>query len=69
MGWHGGTAVWSQRSPFGIAPVVKLYVVPYVIFVIWLDLVTFLHHSEADIPWYRGNDLVLSQGGAVNDRS
>ncbi len=47
---------------FGVMPVVKLYVVPYVIFVIWLDLVTFLHHSEADIPWYRGDDWYFLKG-------
>jgi acyl-lipid omega-3 desaturase len=47
---------------FGLLPVLKLYVVPYIGFVIWLDLVTFLHHGEADIPWYRGEDWYFLKG-------
>jgi acyl-lipid omega-3 desaturase len=38
------------------------YLMPYIIFVIWLDLVTFLHHTEADIPWYRGKDWYFLKG-------
>jgi len=38
------------------------YLMPYLIFVIWLDLVTFLHHTEADIPWYRGQDWYFLKG-------
>eukprot|EP01018_Ginkgo_biloba_P039732 Gb_32149 [translate_table: standard] len=36
--------------------ILKLYAVPYWTFVIWLDLVTYLHHHghEKKIPWYRG---------------
>ena len=61
--WVGMVALLLVATlTFGIAPVVKLYVVPYVIFVMWLDLVTFLHHSEADIPWYRGNDWYFLKG-------
>jgi acyl-lipid omega-3 desaturase len=40
----------------------KYYVGPYVVFVIWLDLVTFLHHTEADIPWYRGEEWNFLKG-------
>lgn len=40
----------------------KYYVGPYVVFVIWLDLVTFLHHTEDDIPWYRGKDWFFLKG-------
>jgi omega-3 fatty acid desaturase (delta-15 desaturase) len=47
---------------FGVWNVVKLHLIPYVGFVIWLDLVTFLHHSEADIPWYRGDDWYFLKG-------
>ena len=36
----------------------NLYFMPYWINVIWLDLVTYLHHhgpeTETKIPWYRG---------------
>lgn len=47
---------------FGWLFLVKYYLVPYVVFVIWLDLVTFLHHSEPDIPWYRGDDWYFLKG-------
>ncbi|BFM39760.1 fatty acid desaturase [Synechocystis sp. LKSZ1] len=47
---------------FGWLFLLKFYLVPYVIFVIWLDLVTFLHHTEADIPWYRGEDWYFLKG-------
>ena len=38
---------------------INLYFVPYWINVVWLDIVTYLHHhgpSDANekIPWYRG---------------
>ncbi len=38
----------------------KLYFVPYWVNVVWLDLVTYLHHHGAQdegekIPWYRGS--------------
>lgn len=47
---------------FGGLFLLKFYLVPYVIFVIWLDLVTFLHHTEADIPWYRGDNWYFLKG-------
>ncbi|MBR8833661.1 MAG: fatty acid desaturase [Stigonema ocellatum SAG 48.90 = DSM 106950] len=40
----------------------KYYVGPYIVFVVWLDLVTFLHHTESDIPWYRGEDWNFLKG-------
>ena len=47
---------------FGFLFLLKFYLVPYLIFVIWLDLVTFLHHTEDDIPWYRGDDWYFLKG-------
>ncbi|MFN6535780.1 MAG: fatty acid desaturase [Nostoc sp. EkiNYC01] len=40
----------------------KYYAAPYIVFVIWLDLVTFLHHTEPDLPWYRGDDWTFLKG-------
>lgn len=40
----------------------KYYLGPYLVFVVWLDLVTFLHHTEPDIPWYRGKDWYFLKG-------
>ncbi|MEL6775931.1 MAG: fatty acid desaturase [Cyanobacteria bacterium J06597_16] len=38
------------------------YIMPYVVFVVWLDLVTYLHHTEADIPWYRNDNWYFLKG-------
>uniref|UniRef100_A0A0E0MIN2 Fatty acid desaturase domain-containing protein n=1 Tax=Oryza punctata TaxID=4537 RepID=A0A0E0MIN2_ORYPU len=49
---------------FGPVPVLKLYGVPYVVFVMWLDLVTYLHHhGHNDLPWYRGEEWSYLRGG------
>lgn len=47
---------------FGWLFFVKYYFMPYLVFVMWLDLVTYLHHTEADIPWYRGDDWNFLKG-------
>ncbi|MEM7553338.1 MAG: fatty acid desaturase [Cyanobacteria bacterium P01_A01_bin.84] len=47
---------------FGWLWLLKYYVGPYIVFIIWLDLVTFLHHTEPDIPWYRGDDWYFLKG-------
>lgn len=47
---------------FGWLFFVKYYFMPYLVFVMWLDLVTYLHHTEADIPWYRGEDWYFLKG-------
>ncbi|KAJ4969733.1 hypothetical protein NE237_002832 [Protea cynaroides] len=52
---------------FALGPVqmLKLYGVPYWIFVMWLDLVTYLHHHghEEKLPWYRGKEWNYLRGG------
>jgi acyl-lipid omega-3 desaturase len=40
----------------------KYYLAPYIVFVVWLDLVTFLHHTEPDVPWYRGDEWYFLKG-------
>lgn len=47
---------------YGLVFLATYYLVPYVIFVVWLDLVTFLHHTEADIPWYTNDDWYFLKG-------
>ncbi|MEM6432900.1 MAG: fatty acid desaturase [Cyanobacteria bacterium P01_D01_bin.115] len=47
---------------YGLVFLATYYLVPYVIFVMWLDLVTFLHHTEADIPWYTNDDWYFLKG-------
>ncbi|KAI7986267.1 hypothetical protein LOK49_LG14G01003 [Camellia lanceoleosa] len=52
---------------FVIGPVqmLKLYGIPYWGFVMWLDLITYLHHHghEEKLPWYRGKEWNYLRGG------
>ncbi|CAO2817065.1 unnamed protein product [Amaranthus hypochondriacus] len=67
------TACWSAMVAllvglsFVMGPIqlLKLYGIPYVIFVMWLDLVTYLHHHGHDdkLPWYRGQEWSYLRGG------
>eukprot|EP00850_Spirogloea_muscicola_P013877 SM000096S24906 [mRNA] locus=s96:397172:400033:- [translate_table: standard] len=43
----------------------NLYIIPYWINVIWLDVVTYLHHHgyDAKVPWYRGKEWSYMRGG------
>ncbi|KAJ0979357.1 hypothetical protein J5N97_014831 [Dioscorea zingiberensis] len=49
----------------GPVQMIKLYAVPYFINVMWLDLVTYLHHHghEDKLPWYRGKEWSYLRGG------
>lgn len=43
----------------GLPAIINLYWIPYWLFVVWLDVVTYLHHHGSDnaaekMPWYRG---------------
>lgn len=53
---------------FGPLAMFKLYAMPYVVFLIWLDSVTYLHHHGVEegsgkVPWYRGERWSFFQGG------
>jgi omega-3 fatty acid desaturase (delta-15 desaturase) len=46
------------------------YVAPYIFFVIWLDLVTYLHHTDARLLYYRHAGWSFLKGGlSTMDRS
>ncbi|KAM1286763.1 hypothetical protein ACFX15_000680 [Malus domestica] len=49
----------------GPIQMLKLYFVPYWVFVMWLDIVTYLHHHgyETKLPWYRGKEWSYLRGG------
>ncbi|OLP18120.1 fatty acid desaturase [Leptolyngbya sp. 'hensonii'] len=47
---------------YGLGFLLNYYVMPYVVFVVWLDLVTFLHHTDVEVPWYRGEDWYFLKG-------
>ncbi|XP_044482722.1 omega-3 fatty acid desaturase, endoplasmic reticulum-like isoform X2 [Mangifera indica] len=53
---------------FVVGPIqmLKIYGVPYLIFVMWVDFVTYLHHhghDEHKLPWYRGKEWSYLRGG------
>ncbi|XP_031271035.1 acyl-lipid omega-3 desaturase (cytochrome b5), endoplasmic reticulum-like [Pistacia vera] len=61
-------AVFLLYLTFVVGPVqmLKIYGVPYLIFVMWLDFVTYLHHhghDEHKLPWYRGKEWSYLRGG------
>lgn len=67
------TACWSAMVALlagltwtlGPIQMIKLYFIPYMLFVMWLDAVTYLHHHghEDKLPWYRGKEWSYLRGG------
>lgn len=53
-----GVLTWQ----WGLAWFFTYYFMPYLVFVMWLDLVTLLHHTDPTIPWYRGDDWTFLKG-------
>ncbi|KAL6597534.1 hypothetical protein ACP70R_046974 [Stipagrostis hirtigluma subsp. patula] len=55
----------AMACTFGPLQVLKMYGVPYLVFVMWLDLVTYLHHHghHDALPWYRGEEWSYLRGG------
>lgn len=52
----------------GPLAVFNLYVAPYIVYIMWLDSVTYLHHhgpddNHAPMPWYRGAEWSYLRGG------
>ncbi|XP_077213571.1 omega-3 fatty acid desaturase, chloroplastic-like [Tasmannia lanceolata] len=49
----------------GPIQMLKIYCVPYWVYVMWLDAVTYLHHHgyEQKLPWYRGKEWSYVRGG------
>eukprot|EP00879_Flechtneria_rotunda_P020123 GHRR01021163.1.p1 GENE.GHRR01021163.1~~GHRR01021163.1.p1 ORF type:complete len:384 (+),score=68.40 GHRR01021163.1:70-1221(+) len=53
---------------FGGGVVARLYWAPWLVYIVWLDTVTYLHHhgvqEHADkMPWYRGAEWSYLRGG------
>ncbi|EYU26787.1 hypothetical protein ABFS82_06G139000 [Erythranthe guttata] len=64
--WTAMVALLAGLSfVFGPLQILKLYGIPYLGFVMWLDLVTYLHHHghEDKLPWYRGKEWSYLRGG------
>ncbi|KAJ6810840.1 omega-3 fatty acid desaturase, chloroplastic-like [Iris pallida] len=64
--WSAMVAVLAGLTWFmGPLQMLKLYFLPYWVFVMWLDFVTYLHHHghEEKLPWYRGKEWSYLRGG------
>jgi len=59
------TILTSFGNHFGFLWLLKLYLVPYIVNVVWLDAVTYLHHHgyQKKVPWYRGQEWSYMRGG------
>ncbi|KAI3461663.1 hypothetical protein Pfo_018326 [Paulownia fortunei] len=57
--------LFSLSIIIGPLLLLNLYLIPYLIFVMWLDTVTYLHHHGHDkkLPWYRGKEWSYLRGG------
>jgi len=47
---------------FGILFMISHYAIPYAVFVVWISLVTYLHHTDARVPWYSGEEWTYLKG-------
>lgn len=47
---------------YGWAAIGKLYWGPYLIFIMYLDVVTILHHSSPEVPWFRDSAWSFLKG-------
>src|SRR5262249_865076 len=47
-------ALAGMTAALGPGALVRYYLGPYTVFSGWLGLVTYLHHTDPDLPWYRG---------------
>lgn len=55
---------------FGPSVLLRHFVAPYLVFVVWIDLVTYLHHMGPEVPWYRGSAWTPLRGAlATVDRT
>eukprot|EP00607_Mallomonas_marina_P008204 CAMPEP_0182416598 /NCGR_PEP_ID=MMETSP1167-20130531/951_1 /TAXON_ID=2988 /ORGANISM="Mallomonas Sp, Strain CCMP3275" /LENGTH=397 /DNA_ID=CAMNT_0024589531 /DNA_START=93 /DNA_END=1286 /DNA_ORIENTATION=- len=56
-------------SKIGWGMLGALYGIPYLIGTAWLSVVTYLHHTDPEVPWYRGQEWNYMRGGlSTRDR-
>lgn len=60
--------ITAMTFKLGLPAMLALYWVPYWGFVVWLDVVTYLHHHGSSnpnekLPWYRGEEWSYLRGG------
>lgn len=50
---------------YGLASVVKLYVIPWFFVNHWIVTLTYLHHTDPELPHYRGNAWSYARGAVA----
>jgi len=56
-------------TKIGFGMLMALYGIPYFIGTAWLSVVTYLHHTDIRVPWYRGDEWNYMRGGlSTRDR-
>lgn len=43
---------------YGLYALVIYYFIPYMIFGAWIAIVTHLHHTHPDVPWFRNQGIL-----------
>lgn len=64
----GAPAVFARSfagvaMKFGFLFLAKMYIIPYWINVMWLDVVTFLHHTDKEVRGNRASFWIHAQDG------
>ena len=61
--------LFSLGMKIGFGLLFSLYVIPYFIGNAWLSYVTYLHHTDEEAPWFRGEEWNYLRGGlSTRDR-
>jgi len=47
---------------FGFMFVLNTYLIPHLIFCAWLVVVTYLHHTDSSVPWFRDGEWTYLRG-------
>lgn len=55
-------ALASTALLAGPSAVLRWWGGPYLVFVVWISLVTYLHHTDPRLPWYRGGAWTFVRG-------
>jgi fatty acid desaturase len=50
---------------FGFGPVLKLYLIPWLLVTHWFIMITYLHHTSSYLPHYREGEWTYERGAAA----
>ena len=63
------SALIAAGALFGPGAVARHWLAPWLVFSAWAALVTYLHHTDEAVPWYRGDGWSYLRGAlATVDR-